>query len=147
MKDKGGMKMKKLISTITLGTLLATGSLYAGGVVAPVGVIVAPIPDQIDPNPFYVGVGVVWADVSRDCIEEGCPIIGLEDTTWGGIIRAGYDFNQYIGIEARALKATINNEWAEVTHYGIFLKPFLPVGEQINIYGLLGWGHTKVVTE
>jgi len=136
--------MKKLISTITLGTLLATGSLLGGGVVAPVGVVVAPISEQIDPNPFYVGVGILWAGVSRDCIEEGCPTIRLKDSTWGGIIRAGYDYNQYIGIEARALKATIDSDWAETTHYGIFLKPMIPVGEQMNIYGLLGYGHTEI---
>jgi len=141
--------MKKVISIIILGTLLATGSLYAGKnvVLAPVGIVV--IPEQIDPNPFYVGVGAIWAGVSRDCIDPNpyCPDTRLKDSTWGGIIRAGYDYNQYFGIEARALKATLDSDWAETTHYGIFLKPMMPVGEQMNIYGLLGYGHTKVITD
>jgi len=140
--------MKKAISIIALGTLLATNSLLAGGnIVAPAAEVVA-VPVQTDTDPFYIGIGVIWAGVSRDCFERGCTeTIRLKDSTWGGIVRVGYDFNQYIGIEGRALKATIDSDWAETTHYGIFLKPMMPVGEQVNIYGLLGWGHTKVVTD
>jgi OOP family OmpA-OmpF porin len=89
----------------------------------------------------------MWAGISRDCF---CPPgrnVRLKDSTWGGIIRAGYDYNQYVGIEVRALQSSIDTDWADkTTHYGIFLKPMLPVGEQMNIYGLLGYGHTKVET-
>lgn len=136
--------MKKIIKIITLSGLLTTSSLFGGGDIAPV----IPI-EKIDPNPFYVGVGLIWAGVSRDCNDpsEYCPDTRLKDSTWGGIIRVGYDFNQYFGIEGRALKATLDSDWAETTHYGIFLKPMMPVGEQMNIYGLLGYGHTKVVTD
>lgn len=134
--------MKKVINTISLGVLLATGSLFGGGNIAPV----API-EEIDPNPFYLGVGAIWAGASRDCSGFGCSdTVRLKDSTWGGIVRAGYDFNQYFGVEARALKGTIESDWAETTHYGIFLKPMMPVGEQMNIYGLLGYGHTEVKT-
>ncbi|MCO4845696.1 MAG: porin family protein [Sulfurovum sp.] len=133
--------MKKIISIITLSTLLSTSSLFGGGNIAPV----VPI-EEIDPNPFYVGVGLMWAGVSRDCFGSGtCPDVRLKDSTWGGIIRAGYDYNQYIGIEVRALQSSIDTDWADkTTHYGIFLKPMMPVGEQMNIYGLLGYGHTKI---
>ena len=136
--------MKKTISIITLGTLLATGTLYAGGPVAPIVVPIA----MVNPNPFYVGVGGVWAAASRDCFGEGaCPDVRLKDSTWGGILRAGWEYNQYVGIEVRALTATIESDWGETTHYGIYLKPQFPVGEQINIYGLLGYGHTEIDTD
>jgi len=138
--------MKKTVSIIALSTILATGSLYAGGDIAPIVAAVAPIVEA-DPNPFYVGVGVIWAGISRDCFGGvGCPDVRLEDSTWGGIIRAGWEYNQYVGVEVRALRATLDSDWGETTHYGIYLKPQYPIGEQFNIYGLLGYGHTEIDT-
>ena len=139
--------MKKVIKTLTLGVLLTTGSLFGGGNIAPV----VPI-EEIDPNPFYIGIGLVWTDLTKDCIcltplGDQRTLVRSEDTTWGGIIRAGYDYNQYFGIEARALKSDINGDFSETTHYGIFLKPMIPIGEQMNVYGLLGYGHTKIKTD
>ena len=131
--------MKRSLKIAALAALMSTGALQAGGPVAP---IVVPV---TDPNPFYVGLGVIWAGVSADCFGEGtCPDVRLKDSTWGGIIRAGWEYNQYVGIEARALKATIDSDWAETTHYGIYLKPQYPVSEQVNVYGLLGYGHTEI---
>jgi len=144
--------MKKVISIITLGTLLTTGSLYAGKSIVAADGIIAAIPAEINPIPFYIGAGLLWAGTSRDC--SGCSYIdtGLprsvgsrgEDDTWGGIIRGGYEYNQYIGIEARALKASISGDFSETTHFGIFLKPMIPAGEQVNVYGLLGYGWTEI---
>lgn len=138
--------MKKTVKIITLGTLLATGGLYAGGDIAPA--VVVPV-TQVDPNPFYVGVGLIWAGASRDCYQYGCDpeLVRLEDSTWGGIIRAGWEYNQYVGVEVRALKATLDSDWGETTHYGIYLKPQYPIAEQINIYGLLGYGRTTIDTD
>lgn len=131
---------------MTFSSLIATSSLFAGGDIAPVAVL--PIEEIVDPNPFYVGVGLLWAGTSRDCFAEGCDdIVRLKDSTWGGIIRAGYEYNQYIGVEVRALTSSLDSDWAELTHYGIFLKPTMPVDEQINIYGLLGYGHTEIDTD
>ena len=142
--------MRNTITTITLGALLSTGGLYAGGAIAPVEAIDVPILTEVeDPNPFYIGVGLLWADVSRDCI---CTThtgeirykTRAEDDAWGGIVRVGYDFNQYFGLEARALNASLSGDFFDTTHYGIFLKPMMPIGEQMNIYGLLGYGKTKI---
>jgi len=138
--------MKKIIQIMTFSSLIATGSLFGGGDIAPAVAPVA-IAQEADPNPFYVGVGILWAGVSRDCSTPGCPNVRLKDSTWGGIIRAGWEYNQYIGIEGRALKATIDSDWGETTHYGIFLKPQYPVSERVNIYGLLGYGHTEIDTD
>jgi len=147
--------MKKIISIITLGTLLATNSLYAGKNVVEAETIVAAVPEEINPIPFYIGLGVLWAGVSKDCricdYIDGTPRpdggFEIEDSSWGGIIRVGYDYNQYIGIEARALRASLNSDFSETTHFGIFLKPMIPVGERMNIYGLLGYGWTDTTTE
>ncbi|MBD3790127.1 MAG: porin family protein [Campylobacterales bacterium] len=146
--------MKKIINTLALGALLGTSSLFAGGDIAPAEVIVAPIPDEGKPNPFYIGVGINWVGVSRDCI---CYYIDRpdvvrsvtrgKDSLYGGIIRAGFDYNQYFGIEARALKTFWDKNSAEVTHYGLYLKPMMPINDRTNIYGLIGYGHTEVITD
>ena len=147
--------MKKIISIITLGTFLATGNLYAGDSIVEPESMVAAIPDTINPLPFYIGLGVLWAGTSKDCRRcdyiDGTPRPGngfeIDDSTWGGILRLGYDYNEYIGIEARALKASLNGDFSETTHFGIFLKPQYPVSTQVNIYSLLGYGWTDITTE
>ncbi len=121
-----------------------TSHIYAGGkgvspAIEPVAVI--PVIPVIDPLPIYVGVGVLWAGMSRDC---ACENGKVEETTYGGIIRAGYDFNQYVGIEARGLYSSIQKDIATTEHYGLYLKPMLPVRENINVYGLIGYGKTKI---
>jgi OOP family OmpA-OmpF porin len=147
--------MKKVTTIMTLGIFLTTGSIYAGGIIAPTTAMVKEIPSEVNPIPFYIGVGLLWANTSSECgvchyIDTGLPRIGgssVEDDAWGGIIRGGYEYNQYIGIEARALKASINDDLYETTHYGIFFKPTIPISEQINVYGLLGYGWTEITAE
>ena len=134
--------MKKILHSLTVSAVLATGSLYAGGDIAP---IVAPVAGD-SPNPFYVGVGLMWAGISTDCFGEGdCPDVRLKDSTWGGIVRGGWEYNQYVGIEARALTTAFDEDWTDrTTHYGIYLKPQYPVSENVNVYGLLGYGRTEI---
>ncbi len=137
-----GTKMKSQMTKLVLASLLASGVLVAGKNVEPAVVPVAPV---VDVNPFYVGLGLLWSGTSRDC---ACAAgTRLKETTYGVIGRVGYDFNQYIGIEARALKASIDKDFAETTHYGIYLKPQYHITDKLNIYGLLGYGKTKIECE
>jgi OOP family OmpA-OmpF porin len=136
------MKIEKIV--ISLITVIAVGtSSYAGGkYVKPVEAEVAPIPAVINPLPLYVGIGLVAAGLSRDCpCDNGTR---LKDMTYGGIARVGWDFNQYIGLEARALKANIEDDFSQTTHYGLYLKPQYHVTDAMNVYGLLGYGKTTV---
>ena len=134
--------MKRILTVIL--TITAFGNhVYAGGksgalATSPIVAIATP---EIDPLPFYIGVGLLWAGMSRDC---ACTDGKVEETTYGGIVRAGYDFNQYVGIEARGLYSSIAKDVATTTHYGLFLKPMYPVSENMNIYGLIGYGKTKL---
>jgi OOP family OmpA-OmpF porin len=93
---------------------------------------------------LYVGLGLVGANFVKDCeVVKEC---GYEDTTYGLMVRAGYDFNQYFGIEARYLRTFWDKGpygGAPLEHYGLFLKPQYPLGDRFNVYGLLGYGHTK----
>jgi len=133
--------MKKTLTSLVLIITLASQT-YAGGknVIAAASPVI-PVSQLIDPNPFYIGLGLLWAGMSRDC---ACADGKVEETTYGGIIRVGYEYNQYIGIEARALYSSIAKDIATTTHYGLFLKPSYPVSKSINIYALLGYGKTKL---
>jgi len=130
--------MKSQMTKLVLASLLASGVLVAGKNVEPAVVPVAPV---VDVNPFYVGLGLLWSGTSRGC---NCADGRLKNTAYGAIGRIGYDFNRYIGIEARAFKASIDKNFAETTHYGIYLKPQYPITDKLNIYGLIGYGKTKI---
>lgn len=91
-------------------------------------------------NGFYAGLGIVATRYDTNC-KTGCRGAGT-DKTAGIIARAGYDFNKYIGLEARGIRTSISNDGGTVKHAGIFIKPMLPVGETVNIYGLVGLAKT-----
>ena len=153
---------------LSLITLLAIGSFaYAGGDLsiitpyetedivlaeeayvepepAPVVVpkpIPAPVPvKDIKANGFYAGLGITAARYSTSC--KGCSESGKDDT--GGVMaRVGYDFNKYVGLEARGIKTNWQSDGGKVEHAGIFIKPMVPVGDATNIYGLVGVAKTK----
>lgn len=58
------------------------------GDIAPVEAMVVPV-EVINPNPFYLGLGLVWAGLSEDCVcltplGEVRSSERLEDSTWAG---------------------------------------------------------------
>ncbi|RUM68338.1 MAG: hypothetical protein DSZ07_06770 [Sulfurovum sp.] len=91
-------------------------------------------------NGFYTGLGIVATRYSTNC-STGCANSGT-DKTIGIIGRVGYDFNKYIGLEARGIKTSLKDDGGTVKHVGVFIKPMIPVGEKTNIYGLVGFGKT-----
>ncbi|MGC9351935.1 MAG: outer membrane beta-barrel protein [Sulfurovum sp.] len=131
---------KRIVSLAVVGLL--SGFVYAGGKgVEPALSPVVEIPAAIDPSPFYLGIGALWAGMSREC---ACADGKVEEETYGGILRAGYEFNQYVGLEARGLYSNIEKDIATTKHYGLFLKPMVPAGEHVNLYGLIGYGKTQI---
>ena len=130
------MKAIKLISIAVIATTL---TLSAGKNVAPVKSPVLPVAIPIG---LYVGIGAIWAPTSIDCPCSGN--VRKYDNPFGGIVRVGYDFNQYFGIEGRYLKARYSRNFATTTHYGIYLKPQYHLTNALNIYGLIGYGNTKI---
>ncbi len=135
------MGKRILISSLVAVSLTATLSAGGKGVVEAVAPVV-PI-EAIDPSPWYLGAGIVWAKLSGCDLQPGCE---YEDVTYGGMVRGGYDYNQYIGVEARYIR-TFLEEGPEggtpLAHAGFFLKPQYPVSERVNLYGLLGYGYTE----
>jgi len=104
--------------------------------------VVAPLPlKDIRANGFYAGIGIAATQYQTSC-NSGCKGSG-KDKTAGVVARIGYDFNKYIGIEARGIRTNWKSDGGKVKHGGIFLKPMMPVSDTTNIYGLVGLAKTK----
>jgi len=91
-------------------------------------------------NGFYVGLGISTTRYKTNC-KSSCAKSGT-DKTAGIVVRAGYDYNKYIGLEARGIRTSMKDDGGTVKHAGIFIKPMLPIGEKTNIYGLIGVAKT-----
>lgn len=133
---KGIVSLSLVITTLST-TLLAGGKsvVYAESPVAPI--------EMIDPSPWYLGGGAVWAKLSGCNLQPGCE---YEDVTYGAMLRGGYEYNQYVGVEARYLRTFLDEGpfgGTPLAHAGIFIKPQFPVSERVNLYGLLGYGYTE----
>ena len=89
-------------------------------------------------NGFYAGLGITGVAYESNC---DCKIRAGSEENIAMMARVGYDFNRYIGLEARGMKTVAEGEGAEVEHAGLFVKPMLPMGVA-NIYGLVGFAKT-----
>jgi OOP family OmpA-OmpF porin len=119
--------------------LLSMGIQAGSKQISPVDAPVIPIVDKA--TPWYLGLGLVaikFHACSNDC--------SYEDLTYGVMVRGGYDYNPYFGIEARYMRTFLDKGpfgGLPIQHIGLFLKPQYPINEKINLYGLLGYGYTK----
>jgi len=108
-------------------------------------VIQAPIaiskPSHI--SPIYLGIGVTAARYATSCNCKG-PKRGV-DKTVGIVGRVGYDFNKYMGLEARAMYTSIKENGGKIKHLGAFVKPMYPVTNELTVYGLGGLAKTTTV--
>ena len=165
--------MKKLhmilVTSLAMSSLAYAGgdilpSVYEEEVVVPVEEYIAPVvikpeptpvvvvPNLVTPQPIvpvlkdilplglYVGLGLTEANYEPSC---GCAVTGEKDNTTGVIGRLGYDFNQYVGVEARGIRTNWKSNGGKFKHYGAFIKPMYPVSNGINVYGLAGVAATK----
>ncbi len=137
--------MKKLYQnrmiTVAAIWIAITGATWGGKNVEPARTPIAPVD-----LPFYIGIGAVWSMTSLNCPCAKDQRRMYDSTNFGGILRVGYDFNPYFGVEARVLHSRISKLFAETTHYGLYLKPQYHITNAINVYGLAGYGHTYIET-
>ncbi len=133
------LALKTVCSTVVLSNLL-----YAGGdirLVVPEDAFIMPeVEVIIEDTPFYVGAGLGGSSVTSH-------LFGA-DGTFSGVFRLGYDYNDYIGIEARGSYGLCSQD--QLGHdysYGLYLKPQYPISEAWNAYGLLGYAQTKISFE
>ena len=144
--------------TLSLMTIVLLSSLsYAGGDLTPVTefemnesmeavkAVEVELPKMVTPvvplvekkknAPWYVGLGLTAGQVDNG---------NCQDKTYGFMAKAGYDFNEYVAVEARGLKTNWDYEGAKIEHVAAFLKPQYPVTESLNLYGLVGYAKTQV---
>jgi len=138
--------MKRTLK-LSLAAIMAVSTLgFAGGDIIPVyEPVVAPEAIQYDSKPVYVGIGLTRGIYNHSCAT-GCT---YEDVTGGITLRTGYDFNQYVGVEARYIGTFWGDDelgGQKLSHVGLYVKPMMPINDQINIYGLVGYGLTKTTT-
>ncbi len=89
------------------------------------------------------GVGGTYHNLDKDCSCADDSVI--HDNTYGATVRFGYDFNKYFGLEGRGIYTFQGDGFLEeMGHVGAYLKPQLPIGQNINMYGLLGYGYNKL---
>jgi len=132
--------MTRKILLLAMVVALSKSICYAGGNIELPILPVEPIPVKHIAMPVYLGAGIVAGKYHAS---------NNEDVTYGTMARAGYEWNQYFGFEARYIETF----WSEdgkhgqkLEHFGLFLKPMLPFNENYNLYALFGYGWTQTNT-
>lgn len=110
-------------------------------VVRPAVIPIVP-PKEIAVNGLYVALGLTVARFNSDCTCSNVNSGTSVDKTVGFIGRVGYDFNQYVGVEARGIQTPWQSNGGEIKHIGAFLKPMYPVSKDVNVYALGGYAKT-----
>ncbi len=125
--------MRKFFKT-TLMALIATMTMAtAGGDIAPIEV--TPVVQTKAVTPFYVGAAYTYVDVANIDFDN----LDFDKRSAATFI-GGYNYNKYIGAEARYIT---NFKKAENYGYGIYVKPQLPVSGKFKLYALLGYAGSE----
>jgi len=138
------MKLNKIIKSVIAATLVTSTAFAGGDIVVEPNVVFEPIEVEPELVPvYYVGIGAVASGLSREC---ACKSRSerLKDMTYGVLLKAGVMITDYIGVEARYINASIESDFSEMQHYGLYLKPQYLVNDETKVYGLLGYGKTTV---
>lgn len=129
--------MKKFNLSLVAVLAMSTFAI-AGGDIAPVEPMVETPMVEESAGAFYVGLGYSYMNMDIDGYTpiDSRAIAGEEHNGDAVLLLAGYNFNQYIGVEGRYAGFT---DCLENT--AIYLKPMYPMAG-VTVYGLLGYGET-----
>lgn len=133
-------RLYRLLVNVFMVLAIFTTSSLGGGkkCIVPAETEVIPIPEEV----FYIGVGLLASGLSRNC---QCDINNiLKDTTYGLFVKSGWNYNDYLAIEARWIHSPIEKDFSITKHYGIYLRPQYKVAPNINTYATIGYGRTEV---
>jgi opacity protein-like surface antigen len=143
--------MKKITSSIVAAMAVGTFA-FAGGDIAPVEPVVE-VPEVVEtPGSFYVGLA--YSSVELNDMWDDGRIYDENYEQDALTFIAGYNFNEYIGVEGRYMMATGDADYSDANgneaswsfdnnfeNLAIYLKPMLPINN-FTLYGLLGYGKT-----
>ena len=129
----------KRIALSMASAIVLSGAAFAGGDIEPA---LVPVPVVVnEAGPFYIGVAYAatsnrGANVDLDffSIESG------QDRTDNATFIAGYDYNEYIGIEGRYTTSFSKEQTIEMDGWSIFAKPQYHISQDFKVYALLGFG-------
>ena len=134
------MKRSLLLFTLLSGLAIAGGK----GVPIPVEPVV-PMPIE-ESGAFYVGLGLIATDFDY-CSALEC---NYQDSTYGIMLRAGYEFNEYIAVEARGFNTFMDEgPYGGVPLQGIgaYIVPQYTFADNFKVYGLIGYAYTESLAE
>jgi hypothetical protein len=103
--------------------------------------VVCPAP-VVKPKNMYVGLDALCGRFETR--SGACSCLG------DVVAKVGYNFNKYIGIEGRAGYGVTSadhdggGDSKIKENYGIYLKPQLPLGDKVSLFGLVGYAKAKV---
>jgi len=104
--------------------------------------VVAPVIPAVAAKNWYVGLDALCGRFETN--SGACSCLG------NVVAKVGYNFNKYIGVEGRAGYGITDADFdgggtAEIKeNYGIYLKPQLPLGDTVSLFGLVGYAKAKV---
>jgi opacity protein-like surface antigen len=141
--------MKKIVLALSVAAALGS-TAFAGKNVVPVETPVAPVL-----TPWYAGLAYSNLKMDLDCNHYYMPdhmrLYGFsdDDRSNGIMLLGGYEFNEYLAVEARWTVALNDFEFSnngndmEIEYYNValYLKPQYRMGD-FSIYGLLGFGYS-----
>ena len=153
--------MKNIVLS-AVAVLAMSSFAVAGGDIAPVEEPIVVV-EEVVPSMGAFYVGIAYGMTNVELVDTTYPMGGvLEETIldedYGSImLQAGYDFNQYVGIEGRywfgissdsAIGGRADfNEDVTVDSWGIYVKPQYPVSDAFNIYALLGYAGSDLTVD
>ncbi len=111
----------------------------------PAPVVVAPAPVVLPERNWYVGLDALCGRFETNSGSCSC----LGDV----VGKVGYNFNKYLGVEGRLGFGITDADHddggtSEIKeNYGIYLKPQLPLGDKVSLFGLAGYAKAKVDSE
>jgi opacity protein-like surface antigen len=139
-------KLKLAIASIAILAVSANaGKNYEPATVEPIAVPVAVIPLGL-----YLGGGFTYASSECKCgdlnLEKNNKVQSHKGTTYGVNLKAGYEINNFLSVEAKYIYTPWGDKDKTLKHYGLYLKPTYAVSENLDIYALIGYGKTECDT-
>ncbi len=132
---------KGIATTLIVLVISTTSSLGGGKCLIPVDSPILPIPLPATVS-TYIGIGLISSGIVRVC--ECAVTRELKDITYGASIRAGWNYNDYIGLEVRLINAPLEKDFTTTKSYGLFIKPQYKITPTINVYGVLGYSKSEI---
>ena len=152
--------MKNIVLS-AVAVLAMSSFAVAGGDIAPVEEPIVVV-EEVVPSTGGLYLGLAYGFMNAEITDQA--YIGnfdveetiLDEDFSSIMLQAGYDFNQYVGIEGRYwfgldTDTTLGRgDFASdvtVDAWGIYVKPMYPVSEAFNVYALLGYAGADITVD